>query len=106
MSLVPVYEIAYADAAKLLRQEAPDHALVVSCAITGAVYHYTGMSTLVFDSVAPEDFARYVERARRASRPIYAVLFDVEEEEALRRHCPGEWKRVNGVRNIGIWQLQ
>ena len=44
-------------------------------------------------------------RSRRVGRGIYAVLFNIEEERALRTYCPGNWKKLSSVDNIGIWVL-
>lgn len=103
---VPVYERAYEDAARLVRERVPDHALLVCCNVSGAIYFYTSLPTLLFDTVEPEDFARYEALTRGAGRPVYAAVFDIEEEDAIRRRCPGAWKRIAGAGNIGIWQLE
>jgi 4-amino-4-deoxy-L-arabinose transferase-like glycosyltransferase len=102
---VPKYERAYADAARAVRAQAPPGALVVCAQLSGALYYYTDLPTLIFDAITPEEFAQYTLRARGATRAIYAVLFDVEEERALRTYCPGSWKRVSSVANISIWVL-
>jgi hypothetical protein len=34
------------------------------------------------------------------------VIFNIEEEEALRTRCPGSWTRIAAVDNIGIWRLE
>lgn len=103
---VPGYELAYAGAADLLKRVAPDNALVLSCNVSGTVYFYTGMPTLVFDSMDPAEFDRYVALARAAGRPIYAALFDIEEEDSLRNRCRGTWTRLGSSGNIGIWRLE
>ncbi len=102
---VPGYERAYAEAAQMLRERVPANALVVCSAFSGAVYYYTDLPTLVYDSVKPEEFASYAARARAAGRPIYAAVFDLEEEDAIRTRCPGPWRRVASVGNIRLWQL-
>jgi hypothetical protein len=103
--LVPVYERAYEEAAQLLRRHAPENALVVCCNISGTIYYYTNMPALLFDSVEPDEFVRYVALARNAGRPIYAAIFDIEEEDSIRRRCPGAWTRIGSAGNIGIWRL-
>ena len=102
---VPKYEQAYADAARAVRVQAPPGALVVCAQLSGALYYYTDLPTLIFDAITPEEFAQYTLRARSANRAIYAVLFDVEEERALRTYCPGSWKKLSSVANISIWVL-
>ena len=102
---VPKYEQAYADAARAARAQAPPGALVVCAQLSGALYYYTDLSTLIFDAITPEDFAHYTSRARAVSRGIYAVLFNIEEERALRTYCPGNWRKLSSVDNISIWVL-
>jgi len=84
----------------------PADALMVCGNFSGAIYYYTNMPTLLFDTVEPVEFARYAALARNVDRPIYATIFDVEEEEAIRRRCPGAWSRVASAGNIGIWKLE
>jgi hypothetical protein len=106
LSLVPVYESAYEEAALLVRQHVPANAVVVCGAVSGALYYYTQLPTLICDSIVAEDFARYVAIARKTGRPVYAVVFDIEKEEVVSRRCPGAWSRIASAGNIGIWQLQ
>jgi hypothetical protein len=103
---VPQYETAYADAGRAVQERFAPDALVVCSAVSGMIYYYTDMPTLVYDSLEPGDFARYVARVRQAGRPIHAVLFDIEEEDALQNRCPGLWTKLTAVGNIGLWQLQ
>ncbi len=103
---VPHYERAYAEAAQLVRSQVPENALMVSCNFSGSVYFYTDLPALMFNSVEPAEFARYEALARKAGRPIYAAIFDIEEEEAIRKRCPGAWRRIASAGNIGIWQLE
>ena len=100
-----VHEQTYADATRAARDTFPQDALVVSSATCGAVYAYTNFAILRADLVDAPSFARIAALAHAGGRPICALLFDSEEKEALSDHCPGEWKRVATVRNLGLWQL-
>ena len=102
---VPIYERAYGEMAKVVRERVPANGVVVCSVMTGTLYYYTSLPTLVYDSIKPEEFAHYVALARQAGRPIYAAIFNIEEEEVLRTRCPGEWKRWATVDNIGLWEL-
>jgi len=103
--LVPGYERIYAEAAKVVREQFPANALVVCSAFSGTVYYYTSLPTLIYDSIKPDEFAGYVARARAAGRPVFAAVFDLEEEEALRTRCPGPWRQLTAVGKIGLWEL-
>jgi hypothetical protein len=102
---VPGYERVYADAARELRAHAPANAVVLASLTSGCVYYYTELPVLNFDFLPDGGFPRYAERARAAGRPFYALIFQTEEETALRRRCPGPWTRVTTVGNIGLWKL-
>lgn len=102
---VPGYELAYADAAKAVRDHLPPDALVACSLYSGALYYYTDMPVLNFDAIQPDDFAKYAALARQAGRPLYAVIFEQEQETAAAR-CPARWTRIASVDKIGIWALQ
>lgn len=104
--LVPRYEQAYADAAIAARTGLPRDALVAACAFSGALYYYNENAVLRYDQIDAAAFARYAALARKAGRPVCALIFDWEEEEALRKRCPGEWTRLGAVANVGLWQLR
>ncbi|MSU50731.1 MAG: hypothetical protein EXS37_16860 [Opitutus sp.] len=98
------YEQAYADGSLAAREKFPHDALVLSFAFSGALYFYSDFPVLRFDQMDAPVFARYAALAQKAGRPLCAVLFDWEEKDAF-RHCPGEWRRLTTVANIGLWQL-
>ena len=103
--LIPVYEQAYADAAHAARAQFPPGALVVSGLHSGALYYYTDFAVLRWELVKAEEFAGFRQKAENAGRPICAVLFDVEEVEALQKKCAGPWEKIGAVRNVGLWRL-
>lgn len=103
---VPGYERAYAEAAGKLLEHAPAKSIVLCSAASGTLYYYTGLPTLVYDSITPPQFADYVVKARAAGRAIFAAVFDIEEEDALRKNCPGNWHKITAAGNLGIWELR
>jgi hypothetical protein len=80
--------------------------LVVANNFSGAIHYYTGFPVLRADVIEPPDFARFAARARQAGRPVCAVVFDFEEEEAFRQRCPGNWIRLSTLGNVGFWRLE
>ncbi len=102
---VPTYERVYADAARELRARAPAGAVVICSLTSGSVYYYTDLPVLNFDFLPEGGFAPYAARARAAGRPFFALLFNTEENTALRQRCPGPWTRVATIGNIGLWKL-
>ena len=104
--LVQRYEQTYADAGIAARDRIPQDALVVANNFSGTIHYYTDFPVLRADVVLADEFARYAAIAQKAGRPVYAVLFDFEEEEALRQRCPGKWTRLSTLANVGYWRLE
>ena len=99
------YEGVYTDACLDARAKLPPRSLVVTFYASGAIYYYTDFPILRWDLMGPADFARYATLAKNAGRPIYALIYEMEEKDALHGHCPGAWTRISSVRNLGLWQL-
>lgn len=98
------YEQAYADGVAAAKRQLPANAAVLCEAFSGTLYFDTGFSVMRWDQINADAFSRYVLLAAKAGRPVYALLFDSEKDEAFRR-CAGEWTRIETVRNVGLWQL-
>ena len=103
--LIKSYEQAYADASAAARAHFPPNTLVLAGQHSGALYYYTDFPVLRWEFVNPAEFARFRELAGNARRPIGALLYDLEEREALREKCPGNWVRIATLNNIGLWRL-
>jgi len=97
-------ELAYAAGAAAARELFPPDALVVSLAFSGNLLFHTGHPVLRWDQVSPEDFARYARLAAGAGRPVRALLFDAERDDAFRR-CPGPWREIGRRGTVGLWAL-
>ena len=86
------------------RETFPKDSLVVSGTTCGALYAYTDFAILRADIINAPRFTEYVALAHAAGRPVCALLFE-DEEKSFHEHCPGDWKRVRTVRNLGLWRL-
>jgi hypothetical protein len=102
---IPGYEQVYADAMTMARARFPANTLVVAAQASGSLYHDTPFPVLRWDRTNPVEFSDYARRAAAAGIPIGAVLFKHEETETFNERCPGEWTRLGGVGNVGLWQL-
>lgn len=103
--MMKTYEQTYADASVAARERLPANAIVVSLAFSGAIYFHTDFPVLRWDQIDARGFARYAALARQAGRPVCALLFDSEENEAFQIRCPGRWTRLAKVGNAGLWRL-
>lgn len=99
-----VYEQAYADAAAAARQQFPADALVLAGLHSGSLYYYTSFAVMRWEFVNATEFAAFRAHLDKSRRPLCALLFDVEEREALQEKCPGTWEKIGAVRNIGLWR--
>jgi hypothetical protein len=99
------YEEVYAEASHAARKTFPAHAVVLSGATCGSLYTYTDFPILRYEALRPDSFAHFSARAHSTGRAVCALIFDVEEHEAIRNHCPGNWHRVGTVKNLGLWRL-
>ncbi len=102
--MVPRYEQAYAHGIEAALVRLPARALVLSLAFSGTLQFYSDFPVLRWDQLQPEQFQRYADLARRVGRPLCALLFESEREDAFRR-CPGAWQKVSQTGNVGLWQL-
>jgi hypothetical protein len=103
--LTKTYEQAYADAAANARAQFPANALVIAGLNSGALYYYTNFPVLRWEFVNPAEFAKFRELTEKSGRPICALLFQLEEREALQEHCPGNWTSLATRQNISLWRL-
>jgi len=101
---IPQQEQAYADSTLAARETFPKDSLVVSGTTCGALYAYTDFAILRADIINAPRFKEYVALAHAVGRPVCALLFE-DEEKSFHEHCPGDWKRVRTVRNLGLWRL-
>jgi 4-amino-4-deoxy-L-arabinose transferase-like glycosyltransferase len=99
------YEGAYPAACRAARELLPPNALVVSWAVSGALYYYTDFSVLRWDQVDAAAFTRYAQIAALSGRPVCAVLFDGFEDAAQKERVPGQWERVGSTNKITLWRL-
>jgi hypothetical protein len=99
-----IYEQAYADAAAAARQQFPADALVLAGLHSGSLYYYTSFAVMRWEFVNAGEFAAFRAQLDKTGRPLRALLFDVEEREALQEKCPGTWEKIGAVRNIGLWR--
>jgi len=99
------YELAYRDVARWTVANLPKNAVVATLPASGSVYFYTPFSLLRWDTMSPQEYRRYADQIAAAGTPTYALLFPGEDERALREIMPGEWKKLQDVSGIAVWQL-
>lgn len=82
----------------------PKDALVACLQVSGSLYFYTDLPIMRYDMLGDGDFDRYAAAMKKMGRPIFAVLFRYEEEEALQRRMPGQWKKLVEKNEVSTWR--
>lgn len=100
------YEDPYIAIGDLARARLPGNALVVSSMTSGALYYYTDFPVLRWDFVNRDEFKTYAALAQRNGVPLAAAVFNVEEDDAFKTHCPGDWEKIGSASNIGLWRMK
>lgn len=98
------YERAYAEGSQLARAKVPANGLVVCCYFSGSLFFYSDLAIVRWDSMQPAVFEKLAGLARASQRPVYALIFEAEEND-LRERCGGHWTKIDHVANVGLWQL-
>jgi len=99
-------ELTYVNTAEWMKSHAPDNAIVMQMQVSGAFTYYTDFTIVRWDLVSENNWARLQEAAKAAGRPIYATLFGFEEDRALRKAIPGNWKFLTKIDQVTIWRLE
>jgi len=104
--LVKLSQTPFETTCQWLQDRLPGNAIVVCMQASGAVYYYTGFPTLRWDQLTDAERARFVQAARDARRPVYALLFTFEQDQVLKEQAwPGRWTEVADFHDAGIWRL-
>jgi hypothetical protein len=97
-------ESAYKEAVVWAKSHLPGNSTFLAMQTTGALIYYGNFAFVRWDMIDSEHFALVTRAAQQAGRPIYAMLFPYEEENALKKRLPGDWKLVQRVGQTSFWQ--
>lgn len=99
-------DMSYEQSARWMKAHAPADAIVLQMQCSGAFTYYTDFSIVRWDLIEPPSaWPLLRETARRTGRPIYAALFDFEEDSALQQRTPGNWIFLTRLGQVSLWQL-
>jgi len=93
----------YGDAIAWAEARMPARAVVLCMQVSGAMYFVGDRPMLRYDTVKPDELARAVEAVRAAGTETYALLFEFEVENFLRR-APGAWVQVGQEGRASLWR--
>lgn len=97
-------EHRYEEVAAWMDKNVPKDAICVAMQASGALFYYTDFTFIRWDFVVEGDIREIESAIRTSGRPLYAVLFPFEYNDArvLGGRFPGHWSRVGSVDDIMI----
>jgi hypothetical protein len=98
-------EKIYLDAIRLAREGTPTNAVVVTMQASGALFYGTDRVLVRWDTI-DDAWPRVVAGAHASGRPLYAVLFDYEWNEAFNGNIPGKWTKLEQHQNLALWRFE
>lgn len=100
-------EYTYEMTAEWLKENVPPNSVVAVMQNSGALYYYTNLIFVRWDSLDPQAFGRMTKALEGAKRPLYAALFpfELDEQHAFTAHMPtGQWTQIHTIREVTIWR--
>jgi hypothetical protein len=98
-------EKIYPDAASWARNHAPANAMIICSGFSGTMYHYTDLPIVRFDGLPEGKATAFLEAASAQGRPLYAILWPYEVDDAMRR-LGGNWTKLTEIGRQRIAVLQ
>jgi len=99
-------EQRYDRACESAKAHLPRNAVILAMQCSGALRYRTDFLVARYDMLRPAAFARLQAAAAAEKRPIYALIFPFEQEEALRTKTPGDWQLVSQVDDLSLYKLK
>jgi hypothetical protein len=97
-------ETSYVEVSAWAEAHLPARAVIAAMQNSGALFYYTDFSLIRYDWLTPDSFHVITGRTAAAGRPLYALLQDFEQSDAFTKRMPGNWVRIDRVRNVTVWK--
>jgi hypothetical protein len=94
----------YRVAAEKLQSLIPTNSVCLCMQTSGSLYYYTNLILIRSDEFDSERAASLFGWARKAGVPVYAALFEWEEDQVRSLPIPGAWKLVARSKSVAIWK--
>ncbi len=79
--------------------------MIICSGFSGAIYYYADLPIVRWDGFADGKAKAFLEAASAQNRPLYAILWPYEVDDALRL-VGGNWTKVAGIGRQRIAVLQ
>ncbi|HEX9148260.1 MAG TPA: glycosyltransferase family 39 protein [Thermoanaerobaculia bacterium] len=94
----------YVVACAMARRRLPPEAIVASMQMSGALHFYTGTTYAMWNWLLPDRFAVLRVSTESRGHRWYALLAPFEQEE-VRKNLPGDWREIDRVGDVALWEL-
>lgn len=98
------HELAYQSAVSWAQKHLPANSVIATLPASGSLYFYTDFPVLRWDFLSPRQFEDYRQAFHSVGRPLYAMLFPGEDNDALHRRMPGKWDKLDEIHGITFWR--
>jgi hypothetical protein len=95
---------AYRVAAEKLQTLVPPNSVCLCMQTSGSLYYYTNLIVIRADEFDRERATSLFGWARKAGVPIYAALFEWEEDQVRSLPISGAWRLVIRSQPVAIWK--
>jgi hypothetical protein len=97
-------ERIYPQACAMARRRLPENAVVVAMQMSGALHYYTPLTYAMWNWLLPERCERLRVSTESRGYRWYALLAPFETDY-VRRNLPGEWREIDRVGDVVLWEL-
>ncbi len=97
-------ESIYPQACALAQRRVPAKGIVVSMQMSGALHYYTDATYAMWNVLLPERFEQLRVSTESRGFRWYALLAPFETEYVL-KNLPGEWREIDRVEDVVLWEL-
>jgi hypothetical protein len=94
----------YVVACAMARRRLPPEAIVASMQMSGALHFYTDTTYAMWNWLLPDRFAVLRVSTESRGHRWYALLAPFEQEE-VRKNLPGDWREIDRVGDVVLWEL-
>jgi hypothetical protein len=97
-------ELTYPQLTDWMEKNVPHDAVCLSMQASGALEYYTDYTFIRWDFIDKGNVAQVESAIRKSGRPLYAVLFPLEYNDAHlpERAMPGRWTEVGAIKYVRI----
>lgn len=97
-------ELTYPHTAEWLEKNVPKNSILFVMQVSGALAYYTDYTLVRWDHVKASQAQLVFDAAKKAKRPVYAALFNFEEERAFAESLGHHWRVVQTIGSVRVWQ--